>query len=74
MVQQEDILYGRISIAGMPIAIGRETYTGDYTVKPKVVAQVLPTANKSMKYDVDIQAIPYYEVSNISGKTVIIGD
>lgn len=49
-------------------------YEGDYDVTPKIVAQTLETANKSMESDVTIQAIPYYEVDNaFQGQTVIIG-
>lgn len=49
-------------------------YEGDYEVTPKVVAQTLETANRSMESDVTIHAIPYYEVDNaFQGQTVIIG-
>lgn len=49
-------------------------YEGDYEVTPRVVAQTLETASKSMESDVTIHAIPYYEVDNVhQGQTVIIG-
>ena len=49
-------------------------YEGDYEVTPKIVAQTLETANKSLESDVTIHAIPYYEVDNVfKGQTVIIG-
>lgn len=49
------------------------TYEGAYTVTPKIHEQSLATKNKRMKADVTIKEIPYYETSNISGKTVYIG-
>lgn len=49
-------------------------YDGEYTVVPKAEEQTLPTGQTSMREDLTIQAIPYYEVSNPqNGKTVIIG-
>ena len=51
-----------------------DPYTGSYVVTPKVDAQRLPTAKKLMADDVQIKAIPIYEVSNNSdGETVYIG-
>lgn len=51
-----------------------ETYSGDYTVTPKVTGQTLETAQKYMEQNVEVRAIPYYEVSNPSGgNTVYIG-
>lgn len=53
---------------GMPL------YTGDYEVTPKIEAQRLETANRSMENDVIIHAIPYYEVDNAyNGQTIVIG-
>ena len=51
-------------------------YDGDYLVTPMPYSsQILPTANLVMSDNVNIQEIPYYEVSNSSGgKTVTIGD
>lgn len=53
--------------------IGYEDYSGPYTVTPKVESQSLSTADKHLSHDVTIEPIPYYEVSNQNGKTVIIG-
>ena len=51
-----------------------EPYAGEYTVTPKVTAQVLPTAQKRMQEDVTIREIPYYATSNPQrGETVYIG-
>lgn len=48
-------------------------YDGSYTVTPKVTAQALKTADKVMRADVDVEAIPKYEVDNKQGTTVYIG-
>lgn len=51
-----------------------DPYTGDYEVTPAVESQTLPTAQKLMKQDMTIKAIPYFETSNdFDGKTVYIG-
>jgi hypothetical protein len=51
-----------------------EAYPGPYEVTPKVNAQTLATAQKNMKYDMQIKAIPYFDVGNASGgSTVYIG-
>ena len=49
-------------------------YTGAYDVTPKTVAQTLETKDKKMKDNVSVLAIPYFEVSNTDGITVIIGE
>lgn len=49
-------------------------YTGSYEVVPHVYEQTLPTKSKYMTDDMLIKAIPYYETSNLSGKTVYIGE
>lgn len=51
------------------------TYHGDYIVIPKVdIEQDLLTAGMLMEDDVKVRAIPYYETSNLYGKTVYIGE
>lgn len=61
----------------------REIITGDiiepygekYTVKPTTDDQVLPTKYKILVDDLTVEAIPYYETSNIAnGLTVYIGE
>lgn len=48
-------------------------YDGEYDVTPTVDGQTLKTANKLMEQDVNIRAIPFYEVSNaFDGETVYI--
>lgn len=48
-------------------------YQGDYVVVPKVLEQVLPTKNKAMRDNLNVKEIPYHEVSNEMGTTVVIG-
>ena len=49
-------------------------YAGEYEVTPKIEAQTLNTANRSMERDMTIHAIPYYEVDNdYNGQTIVIG-
>lgn len=65
----QDALTGTLSIP-----VGYKDYSGSYEVTPRVDAQTLPTTDRHMVDDVTVQAIPYYEVSNLQkGKTVIIG-
>lgn len=52
---------------------GGNPYEGAYEVEPMVVAQTLPTQYKYMEKDVTVLEIPYHEVSNTNGTTVIIG-
>ena len=55
------------------IPVGIENYIGEYTIRPKVEEQIMSTRDKRMIKDLKIEAIPYYEVSNQNGKTIIIG-
>ena len=68
VIQSSGTIVGSITIGGI-----EETYEGSYTVTPKTYPQSLQTKNKLMKSDVSILEIPYYETSNLSGKTVYIG-
>ena len=77
-IGSEGILSGSIVSEGalsgsLSMPVGYEDYTGPYEVTPKVEAQSLSTADKHMAHDVTIEPIPYYEVSNQNGKTIIIG-
>ena len=48
-------------------------YEGEYTVKPKLVEQVLPTNGRSMNDDVTVEEVPVSRVTNPSqGTTVVI--
>nr|DAI32370.1 MAG TPA: hypothetical protein [Caudoviricetes sp.] len=77
-IGSEGILSGSIISEGalsgsLSMPVGYEDYTGPYEVTPKVESQSLGTADKHMVHDVTIEPIPYYEVSNQNGKTIIIG-
>ena len=51
-----------------------EYYDGVYDVRPTVEDQSLPTKDKLLYKDVNVEAIPYFETTNESGGyTVIIG-
>lgn len=64
------ILQGHIQ-AGL---VACQYYEGEYDVVPKIESQVMKTAGKHMREDVTVEAIPYYEVSNVyDGYTAIIG-
>ena len=67
-IQPAYFLSGTIAISG-----AEEAYDDGYIVTPRVYAQTLNTKNKLMKDNVSVLAIPYYETSNLSGKTVYIG-
>ena len=46
-------------------------YDGPYEAIPKVTAQTLKTAQKLMREDVSVRAIPYFDVSNPAGGNTI---
>jgi len=50
-----------------------ENYDGDYIITPSGEKQILETANKKLIDDVEIKAIPYYDVANEYGRTIYIG-
>lgn len=56
---------------GRPVYLGGEPYEGPYDVTPKVTAQTLKTAQKFMREDVSVRAIPYFDVSNPAGGNTI---
>ena len=67
---QQDI-FGNLATAYM---IGAPYYEGAYEVTPATTAQELKTKHKQMTEDVQINAIPFFDVSNTSGgSTVYIG-
>ena len=68
VIQSGEIMTGSIAIVG-----AEEVYQGRHTVIPRIYSQTLPTKNKLVKEDVLVLEIPYYETSNLSGKTVYIG-
>ena len=48
-------------------------YTGEYEITPTVEAQTLNTKNKTLRDDLEIKEIPYFETSNEYGNTIYIG-
>ena len=50
-----------------------DMYEGAYEVTPASAAQTLEMTGKTMREDVTVLAIPYFETSNESGTTVYIG-
>lgn len=50
-----------------------EYYDGEYNLVPKVQEQTIDTKEKLMKNNVIVSKIPFHEVSNDTGTTVIIG-
>ena len=46
-------------------------YDGPYEAIPKVTAQTLQTAQKFMREDVSVRAIPYFDTSNPAGGNTI---
>lgn len=44
-----------------------ETYKGFYNVIPQIDKQILETANKYMKKNMEIMGIPIYTVENLAG-------
>lgn len=52
-----------------------EFFEGPYYVTPMVSEQSLETKDKLMKENVEVAAIPFFQVSNPSGgSTIFIGD
>lgn len=51
----------------------RSYYNGSYEITPQTDSQTLETNNTIMTNDIEINPIPYQEVSNQYGKTVYIG-
>lgn len=64
-----DVSLGRVTIihSDMP------DYEGEYEVTPSVEAQTLNTRNTTMREDVEIHKIPYFDVANEYGRTIYIG-
>ena len=49
-------------------------YEGEYEVTPKRREQILETEALTMKHNVTVHEIPYYETVNPYGKTFVIGE
>lgn len=49
-------------------------YNGEYSFTPSKTDQIINTDYKLLTRDLVVKGIPYYEVSNESGITIVIGD
>lgn len=63
-----DLGFGEVTV----IHTDYDPYTGEYEVTPKRQEQKLLTKGKNMTDDVTVHEVPWAEVSNPSGTTVII--
>ena len=81
MEHKEDLAF-ELDDAGLDIELGDAIivqpdqtlrYEGEYTVVPTPARQELATKFRYMEDNVTVLAIPYHEVSNADGTTVIIG-
>ena len=81
MGHKEDLAF-ELDDAGLDIELGDAIivqpdqtlrYEGEYTVVPTPARQELATQFRYMEDNVTVLAIPYHEVSNADGTTVIIG-
>lgn len=64
-----DVCFGQVTV----IEHGYDPYAGPYEVIPKAWEdQILPTTGKNMLGDVTVYEVPYAEVSNPEGTTVVI--
>ena len=67
-VRAKDSISGSVHNNGkIPIHDKLPDYEGDYNITPKIDAQTLETKDKSMTADLEVEKIPYQEVSNPSG-------
>ena len=81
MEHKEDLAF-ELDDAGLDIELGDAIivqpdqtlrYEGEYTVVPTPARQELATKFRYMDDNVTVLEIPYHEVSNADGTTVIIG-
>lgn len=63
------------NISDIPTGGGGEYdfYDGSYNLIPRVVSQAIETKDKVMQDNVTVAEIPFHEVSNETGTTVVIG-
>lgn len=62
-----------IGVVSVGSAFVPDIYDGDYIIVPKAdEEQELQTKDKLLKENVTVKAVPYYEVSNLTGNTVFI--
>lgn len=74
----EGVKHERVALTGkvvIPAIAGGEYYEGNYTVTPKArTAQTLQTKNKTMKENVTVLEVPFFETSNEKGTTIYIAN
>ena len=68
-LSEMDTITGDLTIAQNEM----DEYEGDVQITPKINETTLETRGKYLSQDVVVLPIPYYETSNESGYTVIIG-
>lgn len=61
-----------LSIDGNVQMFVNQYYEGTYEITPQVDSQVFETRMKTMRENLTVKAIPYYQVSNLYGDTVFI--
>lgn len=62
-----------VILTGLDIISGLNVYHGEHVIKPKLEDQTIKTADKYVSDDIQVTAIPIYEVSNdAGGETFII--
>lgn len=65
----------KVTIAGSGGGTIYPEYDGAYAVTPAVEGQALPTAQRLMREDLTVRAIPFFDVTNpAGGSTVYIGE
>lgn len=60
-----------LNFGEVQIVTDADPYEGAYDATPKPTQQTLPTKGKIMTQDVTVRAIPYFDVSNLSGGQTI---
>ncbi len=65
--------YLDISFGEIQTVQNDDLYDGAYAVTPLSTEQTLETTGKTMREDLTIRAIPFFETSNETGTTVYIG-
>lgn len=68
---QNMVIDGNFGVVHVVKDYDADPYTGPYEVTPTVEGEVLPTAQKLMKEDLTIKAIPVYVVSNTAGGNTV---
>lgn len=70
-IKTRNVLSGVMQISKKQIEY--EKYKGLYDITPTIDKQELQTEKKVMIENLTIESIPFYEVANPTGETIIIG-